>query len=356
MITSIRLQHFRTYKNASFEFDPGVNIVVGPNASGKTNLLEAVLVLARGSSYRAKDTEIISHDKPWGRVDGDFAKQKRSVKLERDGEKVAKNFVIDEKPYKRLALERTVPVVFFEPNHLQILSRGPEWRREYFDELLERSLPEFKPLSVAYRRTLAQRNALLKQNHQKARQQLFAWDIRLSQLGEKIAYARKVITDDINKQISRSYSKIAGRKSVVSLRYESHFPVADYASKLLRKLEASASLDFMRGFTSSGPHREDFSFFLNGQPVSASASRGEARSLLLALKVFELGLIEEARSQKPLFLLDDVFSELDTTRRRALVNYLKDYQAIITTTDADTVVEYFATGAHKLIPLQKAAQ
>lgn len=355
MISSIRLQNFRTYKNASFEFEPGVNIIVGPNASGKTNLLEAVLVLARGSSYRARDAEMISHDKPWARLDGDFAKQKRTVKLERDGDKVAKTFVIDDKPSKRLSLGKTVPAVFFEPNHLLILNRGPQWRREYFDELMERSRPEFKSLAASYRRTLAQRNALLKQNRQAARQQLFAWDIRLSQLGEKIAQARKAITDDINHQISGSYSLIAGRKSVVSLRYESHFSPGDYASKLLKKLAASASLDFIRGFTSFGPHREDFSFFLNGQPASTSASRGEARSLLLTLKVFELGLIEEAQGQKPLFLLDDVFSELDTTRRRALVDYLKDYQAIITTTDADTVVEYFATGAHKLIPLQKSA-
>src|SRR5882757_8272185 len=107
MITSLRLQNFRSYKDDSFEFDPGVNIVVGPNASGKTNLLEAVLVLARGGSYRVRDAELVQFDKPWARLDGYFDKQVRSVKLE----PLNKTHVIDDKTFKRLSLERTLPVV-----------------------------------------------------------------------------------------------------------------------------------------------------------------------------------------------------------------------------------------------------
>jgi DNA replication and repair protein RecF len=119
---------------------------------------------------------------------------------------------------------------------------------------------------------------------------------------------------------------------------------------LLSKLESSLNTDLERGFTAHGPHREDFLFFLDGQPVNHTASRGETRSLLLALKIFELGLIEAAREQKPIFLLDDVFSELDGARRRALVKRLKKHQTIITTTDAESVLEYFSE-THNLIPL-----
>src|ERR1700693_1645566 len=109
MITSIRLQNFRSYRDDSFEFEPGVNIIVGPNASGKTNLLEAVMLLARGGSYRARDAELIQFDKPWARLDGNFQKQTRIVKIESSNGLTTKTFDIDGKPFKRLSLERTVP-------------------------------------------------------------------------------------------------------------------------------------------------------------------------------------------------------------------------------------------------------
>jgi len=349
MIGSIRLQNFRSYGDASFEFEPGVNIIVGPNASGKTNLLEAVMLLCQGSSYRARDIDLPQFDKPWARLDGNFDNHNRTLKIQLDP--VAdKTFEIDGKIYKRLGYDRVVPVVYFEPNHLQLMSRGPDQRREYFDELLENSRPGFKTLAASYRRALAQRNALLKHGRGRAAQQLFAWDVRLSESGAQIALARQDLTDEINRQISKTYSQIARHKSAVELNYQSQFPAENYASRLLSKLQSSVDRDLERGFTGSGPHREDFVFYLNAQPAGLSASRGEVRSLLLALKIFELGLIEKARGQKPIFLLDDVFSELDGARRRALVGRLKKHQTLITTTDAEAVLEYFSA-THKLIAL-----
>jgi DNA replication and repair protein RecF len=346
MIANIRLQNFRSYKDESFEFDPKVNIVVGPNASGKTNLLEAVLVLARGTSYRARDAELVQFKKPWARLEGNFQKQSRIVKIELTASQPVKNFAVDDKPFKRLSLDRTVPVVFFEPNHLQLMTRGPEIRRDYFDELLERSLPEFKSISASYRRTLAQRNALLKHGRVRASQQLFAWNIRLSELGAQIAAARQQLIDQINKDISKNYSRIASKRTKVRLEYDCQFPAPNYASRMLSKLEKNIDLDFERGFTSSGPHREDIIFYIDTQPAGISASRGETRSLLLALKIFELQLIEKVRGQPPIFLLDDVFSELDGRRRQALVETLAGRQTIITTTDAEAVLEYFSEKAN----------
>lgn len=353
MITSIRLQNFRSYIDESFEFDEGVNIIVGPNASGKTNLLEAVLILARGKSFKAKDAEVVNFKFGWARLDGQFGHHMRIAKIKLDDNGVTqKSFELDDKPCLRLGLDRTVPVVLFEPDHLQMLVRGPSERREYLDDLLERSQPGFKKLNANYRRTLAQRNALLKGSHAQARPQLFAWDVRLSELGSQIAVARDALITDINKQLSKTYSKIAGRRATASVQYQSFFPVKSYADKMLSKLESSVSRDFERGFTAYGPHREDILFLLNTKPLNQTGSRGEARSLLLALKIFELGLIKKTSGAKPIFLLDDVFSELDSARRRALVDYLKDHQAIITTTDADAVIEYFSNN-HNLIPLQK---
>ncbi len=376
MIDSIQLQNFRSYKDESFEFDPGVNIVIGPNASGKTNLLEAILILDSGKSFRAKDQDLIHFGKSWARLDGFFGSSHRVLKLNKDRHpgldpgsrpdsglpagrqgfrgndemRLTKTFEIDNNSFKRLSLERTVPAVLFEPNHLQLITREPDFRRAYFDDILERSLPAYKNLAASYRRALAQRNALLKQTPAVAKKQLFAWNIRLSELGSQIASARHELVNDINKSLSRSYSKIAKKRTKVELNYETPFDTGNYSSRLLAKLEAGMQADFQRGFTAYGPHREDFALYLKGQPAQATASRGEIRSLLIALKIFELSLVEKARAAKPIFLLDDVFSELDGARRHHLVDYLKTYQTIITTTDADAVLEYFSSG-HRLISL-----
>jgi DNA replication and repair protein RecF len=349
-ISSIRLQSFRSYTDESFEFEPGVNIIVGPNASGKTNLLEAVLVLSRGSSYRVKDSELIQFEKPWTRLDSYFEKQNRIVKIEEKNAKFEKSYEIDDKSYKRLSLERTIPIVFFEPNHLQFITRGPDQRRDFIDDLLERSVVGFKSLLANYRRVLAQRNALLKHEAAFAEAQLFAWNVRMSEIGTKIAEARSSLINEINLGISTTYSKISRKKSKIEVFYDLQFPIGQYGSKLLDKLETSTKTDLERGFTTYGPHREDIIFYLNEQPMGQTASRGETRSLVLALKIFELELIEKARSQKPIFLLDDVFSELDGARRHALVDYLKDHQTIITTTDADAIVEHF-TDVNNIIAL-----
>jgi DNA replication and repair protein RecF len=359
MIDSLRLQNFRSYKDDSFEFDSGVNIVIGPNASGKTNLLEAILVLASGKSFRAKDVELIQFRKSWTRLDGYFGAQKRVIKLVLGGststrshpvEGVEKIFFINDKPFKRLSLDKTIARVLFEPSHLQLISREPKFRRDYFDDILERTQFGFKKILADYRRALAQRNTLLKQSPTAAKKQLFAWNVRLSELGAQIAQARKALVDDANKYIGKSYNQIANKRSIVKLVYDSPFAISNYSSQLLSKLESSEKTDFERGFTAYGPHREDFVLFLNKRPAQMVASRGEIRSLLIALKIFELNLIEKARGVKPIFLLDDVFSELDGARRRHLVDHLKNHQTIITTTEADAVVEYFSQ-QHNLITL-----
>lgn len=349
MISTLRLQNFRSYRDESFEFDKGINIIVGPNASGKTNLLEAIQVLASGRSYRAKDEELVRINKPWARVDGYFEHSNRVVKIE-PGSSRTKTFLLDEKPFSRLSFEKTIPIVLFEPNHLQLITLGPQQRREYFDDLLQRSIPGYKALCASYKRALAQRNALLKRGSSFGAKQLFAWDVRLSELGSKLSEARQSLIDDINQNLGKTYSQIASRKTNVMLRYESHFPGTSYASRMLSKLQATASRDFMLGFTSVGPHREDITFLINDRPINQTASRGETRSLLLALKFFELGLLEKQRGQKPIFLLDDVFSELDGARRHALINHLKNHQVIITTTDAEAALQYFIK-THKLIAL-----
>lgn len=349
MITALQLKNFRSYKNDSFEFDNGVNIIVGPNASGKTNLLEAVMVACTGKSYRAKDTELVLHEAPWARLDAATEHGSRVVKLKRSEQSVEKLFTINDAEFKRLSLQKAIPIVLFEPNHLLLLSGSPEGRREYLDELLEQITPGFSPLRRQYKRALAQRNALLK-NEGLQFDQLFAWNIRLSQIGGQIVIARLRIVDYFKQELTAIYQQISGRKDKVDVQYVSGCLVEQYSSDMLHKLELSVTTDHQRGFTSYGPHRDDLKILLNGYSMDETASRGETRTMLLAIKILELNLLEKERGQKPILLLDDVFSELDGARRRALTTYLMKYQTFITTTDADIVAAQFKGAT--VIPLQ----
>jgi DNA replication and repair protein RecF len=353
MIANLRLQNFRSYKDDTFEFSPAVNIVVGPNASGKTNLLEAVLVLAHGGSYRAKDMDLVGFGKPWARLDAMVENEDtRVIKLVNEPAP-GKSYELSGKPYKRLSLAHSLPVVLFEPNNLQLLHGSPEARRNYLDELLEQQVADYGAARRNYRRILAQRNALLKRGKKPTNEELFAWNLRLSEFGALLARKRSELAKTVNGRLDAKYKELSTRKTKTELLYDTQFPVDNYESHMLKKLESSLAVDLLRGFTAAGPHREDFRVLFDGREAEETASRGETRTLVLALKIIELELLEEVRGIQPLLLLDDVFSELDGARRHALTDHLKNYQTFITTTDADIVSKHFADNAN-IIPLSSS--
>jgi DNA replication and repair protein RecF len=216
------------------------------------------------------------------------------------------------------------------------------------DDLLEQTVPGYGATRRQYRRALAQRNALLKQHPSK--NQLFPWDVRLSQLAGVVVRARSELVERIGKELPKLYKQLSQAKTKISIEYANRWPVDTYETQFLRKLEASRGDDVLRGFTSSGPHREDLLVFVDGHPIQEVASRGEVRTVVLALKIIELNIIERVREKTPLLLLDDVFSELDGKRRHALTDQLAAYQTFITTTDADTVVGHFTSG-HNVVAL-----
>jgi len=350
MITNLRLQHFRSYGDTTYEFGAGVNIIVGPNASGKTNLLEAILVLCRGGSYRAHDAELIMHSKDWARLDGNINSQERSVKLIRQEIAVSKEFLVGATKLKRLSLQRSVPAVVFEPNHLQLLTESPELRRGFLDDIIEQTIPAYGELRRNYKRTLSQRNSLLKQMG--SDDQLFVWSLRLSELGGKIAEHRLHYVQEYGPLLGELYAKLVGKKADVELRYDTKLITQNYGSSMLRALEVRKNTDRERGYTTIGPHRDDLVPVLGGYPLASAASRGETRTMLLALKLLEIQSIERVRDIKPILLLDDVFSELDGARRQRLTKYLQDHQTFITTTDADIVVQHFLDKC-RVIPTSK---
>jgi DNA replication and repair protein RecF len=349
MISDIRLQHFRSYEDATFEFGPGVNIIVGPNGSGKTNLLEALQILAIGRSYRVQDAELLQFDEPWFRLDShlDDGAYTRVVKFVTTPRQY-KTFELDGVTHRSLAFEHTTPIVLFEPNNLFLLHGAPELRRAYLDDILEQIQPGYATFRKHYKRALAQRNALLKKGIPSP-QEIFPWDLRLSELGAVISRSRAGLVTQLSESLRDLYTTISHTNKNVQLHYETGFPTESYETHMLQKLESALSRDIARGFTAYGPHREDMSVTFDGHPAEEVASRGEIRTVVLALKIIELGIIEKVRGKTPLLLLDDVFSELDGTRRRALTDYLQRYQTFLTTTDADLVVKHFTTST--ILPL-----
>ena len=339
MISNLRLQQFRSYNDITYEFGDGVNIIVGPNASGKTNLLEAVLVLCRGVSYRASDKELLKHGADWTRLSGQVDGNERVVKIRQQNGVTKKEYQVGGTTLSRLPLPRTVPAVVFEPNHLQLLTESPELRRGFLDDVIEQTKPAYGSLRRQYKRALAQRNRLLKEDF--LPDQLFVWNIRLSELGGQVAEHRMEFVNEHKAALAKLYNTLAGKKAKADMSYQTKISHGSYASGMLTQLEKHLGTDRERGFTTFGPHRDDLQLLIDGYTLADSASRGETRTMLLALKLLEVQSVEKARDSKPILLLDDVFSELDGARRRALTDYLRDHQTFITTTDADIVVQHF---------------
>lgn len=352
-ITYARLQNFKSYLDSSFEFDSGVNIIVGPNASGKTNLLDALYLVATGSSFKnTKDkTTQINYDKDWSRIDIITSNnQTRTLKIQEQNKPTIE---IDKQVYKRLPFAKKTAVVMFEPNQLYQITTSPDQRRSLLDDIILKIDTSFNKLKNDYTRTLMQRNRLLKQPKHIIKQQIFAWDIRLSELASVYATKRVALIERINQTSSDIYSSIAGKKHKFLLSYESKLPIQNYSSGLLSKLQQNLEIDCLRGYTGYGPHRDDVLMLINNKDIRNVASRGEARSVLITLKIIELKFLEEVYNQRPLLLLDDVFGELDGSRRKSLMEYITDNQTFITTTDADLINHQFTNSSQIIVTEKK---
>lgn len=343
MFRSLRLQQFRSYTDFTTEFSGGVTIIIGPNGSGKTNLLEALYVLSTGSSFRVADRDMVQRGHEWFRLDSYWNDQERSLTYQLHGDKADKQYNLDGIKRARLTHNYRIPVVLFEPDHLRLLSGSPAARRDYLDSLLTRLHPDFSWLKHQFERALSQRNTVLKRRLSAAQldDYLFVWDIKLSELAAQIIERRLALLHVFADKLSEVYSRIAQVKSLVVVDYIASVPAQPYQEAMVNALHVCRKDDAERGFTTIGPHRDDFSLKLNGSYASVAASRGEVRSLLLALKIIELEMLAQKSATRPFLLLDDVFSELDASRRRSLAELARTHQTFITTTDADATVKHF---------------
>jgi len=328
-VTTLHVKHIRSHTEHSIDFSPEVTIITGANGSGKTSLLEAIYVSLQGSSFRGTDSDLLQKQGPWWKIDIILNDQQtRTIKF--DPEKVTgrKQFVIDSKTTARLPQKQKHPVVLFEPEDLRLLHGSPARRRQFIDRFIGQLNPLYGPSLRKYERALKQRNNLLKSAYN-SDDQLFAWNIALAEHGAYVIEQRIAFIEQLNQNLAQLYQDIAGTHDDVSIHY-SHTFVGDIKQKLLNELHAHLDRDRYLGNTSVGPHRHDVMFEINNSPALSVASRGEARTIVLALKFLEVDIIETLTGKTPIILLDDVFSELDANRQKLLTSQLKGHQIIIT--------------------------
>lgn len=328
IIKSINLINFRNHTSYYLDCDSNTSLILGDNGWGKTSILEAIYILTRGKSFRATDSEIIKHGTDFYRIELNY---QNGEKITATYDNKTKNFIILDKKSKRLPKKNKYPVILFLPSDLNLISHAPGRRRDYFDRIFSEFDENYNTNLLKYEKALKQRNELLKKENLRP-DDLFSWNLILAKYGADIFKSRKQFIDEINQDLTKTYHSIAKNQDKIDIFYKSETELQNQ-DNYLKILENNFKKDYYLGHTSFGIHRDDYIFNFNQNPADGSASRGETRSIILALKFIEADLIYQKTHLKPLILLDDVFSELDKSRRNSLITNFQDHQVIITSVE-----------------------
>jgi len=334
-ITRIRLHDFRSYERLVLAPAPGLCVLLGENAAGKTNVLEAVFLCALGRSHRTRhDGELVRSGQEAGMVELDLVKRTGPHNIAcRLFSAARRELTVDGRPLSRSGeLLGTLHVVMFSPEDLRLIKQGPAERRRFLDMELSQLQPAYYYRLQQYNLALRQRNALLKRETDPA---LFApWDEQLSVLGASLINGRAGFMQRLSALASELHASLSGGEKLRAVYQPAFEPAqpAIVAEAMRRALAASLERDIRLGSTQTGPHRDDILLELNGADVRAYGSQGQQRTAALALKLSELTLMEELGGEPPVLLLDDVLSELDCTRQRMLAEAMGHVQTFLTCT------------------------
>ena len=335
IIQSVKLVNFRSHDEFLLQCNKKTSLLVGENGSGKTSVLEAIYEALRGKSFRATDEEILKRGTEFYRIELDFTDGTKTIVLY-DGQR--KQFLVEDKKKTRLPKKNRYPIVLFLPEDLHLVATSPTKRRNYFDRVISEFNESYSNSLLKYEKALRQRNELLKKHkidedgNKVIDRDFFSWNILLAKYGLEIRNYRKQYLDKLNAEFNQVYHSIVENGDQVFLKlnlFGGEITEADY----FNRLENEFRRDLILGHTGFGIHRDDFIFLFNEKEADGTASRGELRSMILAMKFIEADLIFRETGKKPVVLLDDVFSELDNTRQKCLVRNFKDNQVIITSVD-----------------------
>ena len=351
-LNSLVIRQFRNYEDVEINFHPDINIIYGKNAQGKTNLLEAISYLSTGSSFRETSEQKLGN---WG---SDFFFIEGNLLRNGEENTLSAGYQLKKKLWKKNGnncrkiseIVGFLHTVVFTPEDLEIVKKGPEQRRHFLNREMLQIFPGYHHHLNTYKKALLQRNNLLKQiefghiNSEIERDLLLApWEEQMAASGAVITLKRASILKDLNEISAEIHSYLSGGEEELKLTYESALPfideetaVSDVENQLLQIFKESRNDDLRRGFSTTGPHRDDFNIEINGVDARSYGSQGQQRTAALSIKLSEIELVNNLKGYYPILLLDDVLSELDQNRRAALIKMaLNKSQIFITSTDID---------------------
>src|SRR5437016_901197 len=335
----LQLKNHRNYVQLDLAPGPGVNVFIGANGHGKTNLLEAVAMLALSSSPRARrELELVgpagSGSRIQAEIDDGPARREISISLDVEGQRARRTIEVDGVRRRAIDLPGHFRVVLFWPDDLGLVKAGPELRRRFLNQMLVQVEPGYARALAGLRRVLEQRNNLLKRiasgdgGQNMGQDMLDPWNHELVKVGSEIVGARAKAVRELEPEAARCHARIAAGERL-EISYEGP------PENLAEAVNNSLAEDLRRGTTSVGPHRDDLKVMLDGQEARSYASQGQQRTAVVSLKLAEAALIGQRAGERPVLLLDDVLSELDGERRAALLEEVgSGGQVIVTSVEA----------------------
>ena len=343
IIKEITLKNFRNYEDETIKFQEGLNVIIGNNAMGKTNLLESIYCCAIGKSPKTtKYKELIRMGQNSAHIKIILQKKYRDHTIEFSVDnKENKKIKIDGVPLSKLReLVGYMNIIFFSPEEIKMIKEGPQERRRFIDISLSQQSKNYLYSLSKYNEILANRNKLLKENFadENIKDMLVIWDSQLAKEGANIIKKRYEFVDNLKIAAKEAHSKLTGNKEDLEIAYESlvdNIDIKSIEDAIYNKLLENADKDISLRYTSIGPHRDDIAIVSNGIDIRNFGSQGQQRTCALSLKLAEITLFENEIKEKPILLLDDVLSELDEFRRNKLMELSSELQTMITCTDFD---------------------
>ena len=342
----LELRDFRPYETLRFEPSEGVNVLVGENGAGKTSILEAIGYLGMMRSFRGvPDDSLIREGTAAAVVRGGIAGSATETRIECELPIEGRRTVLvnQKRPKRFRDVLLSVPIVAFVPDDLDVIKRGPAVRRDYLDDLASRLWPQAGQDLTEYERAVRQRNALLKQEGRGTDlATLDVWDQRLADAGARVLLHRRTLAVALQEHLQAAYSVVGG-EGTLAWAYRSTWgsemagTFEELKESLIAALEEKRRKDMEVRTTTIGPHRDEPNLLLDGRPTRTRASQGEQRTAALAMRIGAYRIIEEIRRNKPILLLDDVFSELDASRAERVVSLIESGQVFVTTAREDEV-------------------
>lgn len=336
-IKNIKLNNFRNYSNQEIDLEKEINLFVGDNAQGKTNILEAIFLCAIGKSFRAKkEKELIKIDEQNACVEIEFEKSDRIGKIKIELSEKKNVFINGIKQNKLSDILGNINIVMFSPDDIEILKSGPAKRRRFLNIIISQLRPKYVYCLNMYLKTLEQRNNYLRQIkiENKPKELLEIWDEKLAEYANNIFYYRNDFIEKIKNKINKIHNEITENKEEIKVKYITDCVDKD---KYLKELKNSWDTDIQKGYTTKGIHRDDFYVYINGKQVNIYGSQGQNRTAILSLKLSELEIIYDEIGEYPILLLDDFMSELDSKRIENFLKSVSNTQILITCTDEFTI-------------------